>query len=119
MIRKEKWMKRGGEKKTERLTEVFRNYFKMILETKEYKELHKNGSVWITGTIAIVADPWKHLYSLIGFPGFEKIHTCRIGKWSKYYSNGQLAWTIEYDDFGYAKPSNYPSFRIDGTEINY
>jgi hypothetical protein len=73
----------------------------MILERKEWKEYHPNGQVWITGEIGIIADMWKHLYDYrTGFKGYEGKPVCRLGKWTKYLVNGQLAWIIEYDNYG-------------------
>lgn len=90
----------------------------MILERKEWKEYHPNGNFWITGEIGIIADMWRHLYNYrTGFTGYENIPVCRIGKWTKYFDNGQLAWTIEYDDYGNEKGNKYPSFRKDGSLI--
>ena len=91
----------------------------MILERKEWKEYHPNGQVWITGEIGIIADMWKHLYNYrIGFKGYENLPVCRLGKWTKQFDNGQLAWTIEYDDYGNENGKKYPSFRKDGTGIS-
>jgi len=93
----------------------------MILETFEWKELHKNGQPWITGTIGIVADLWIDIYDyLTGFKGYEGKPVCRIGIWTKHYDNGQLAWTIDYGDGKHAtKTQSYPQFRRDGTPVIY
>lgn len=92
----------------------------MILERREYKEYHTNGQVWVSGEIGLVGDLWKHLYDCrLGFKGFEGKSVCRLGKWTKYFDNGQLAWTIQYDDFGYANKENFPQFRKDGTGITF
>ena len=91
----------------------------MILERKVWKEYHPNGQVWITGEIGIVADSWKHLYNTLGFAGYEGTSTCRLGKWTKQFDNGQLAWTIEYNDYGYSTGKEFPQWRKDGTPIAY
>lgn len=91
----------------------------MILERKQHKEYHPNGQVWVTGEIGIIADPWKHLYNTIGFAGYEGKVTCRLGKWIKQFDNGQLAWTIEYDNYGYPTSEKFPQWRKDGTPVAY
>lgn len=88
----------------------------MILETKEYKEFHPNGQAWIVGKIGVIAPMWKHLYD---YRTNEMGQVwCRLGKWTKQYDNAQLAWTLEYDEYGYGKGNDHPQFRKDGTAIN-
>lgn len=92
----------------------------MFIETKEWKELHDNGSVWIVGKVALVADLWKHLYDIrYGFKGFEGKPVCRIGFWIKYFDNGQIAWTLDFGDgsFDYKSKEKFPSYRKDGSLI--
>jgi hypothetical protein len=73
----------------------------MILEKKEWKEYYPNGQIWITGEIGIIAEAWKHLYNYrTGFKGYEGKPVCRLGKWTKQFTNGQLDWIIEYDNYG-------------------
>lgn len=94
----------------------------MILERKEWKEYHPNGQVWIVGEIGVVGDLWKHLYDYrTGFKGYEEKPVCRLGKWSKYFDNGQIAWTLDFGDGTYDYKSNekFPSYRKDGTHIIY
>ena len=92
----------------------------MILERKEWKEFHENGQVWITGEIGIVADSWKHLYDFrTGFEGYEGQAVVRLGRWTKQYDNGQLAWTLEYDEYGRHINRKFPQFRSDGVSIDY
>lgn len=87
----------------------------MILEEKEHKEYHRNGTIWITGTIGIIAPLWKHRYHYLVAP--DGTPWCRTGIWEKHYDNGQLAWTIEYDAFGKCTDSKFPQFLRDGTPI--
>ncbi len=71
----------------------------MILERIEWKEYHPSGNIWISGMIGIVAEGWKHLYDYrTGFKGYEGKPVCRLGVWTKFYDDGQIAWTINYDD---------------------
>mgnify|MGYP007023468959 CR=1 FL=1 len=93
----------------------------MILETKKHTELHSNGSIWIDGQIGIVDNLSKHLYDVrSGFTGFEGKPVCRIGKWTKHFDNGQLAWTIDYGDGTFdCKKESFPQYRKDGTTIVY
>lgn len=91
----------------------------MILEVKDWKEYHPNGKLWISGKIGIVGELWKHLYDFrTGFKGFEGKAVCRTGQWSKYYDNGQLAWTLDYADGKIESEKQiFPQFRKDGTII--
>jgi len=93
----------------------------MILETKEWKEFHPNGQVWITGQIGIVASMWQHLYDYrMGFQGYEGQPIVRLGLWTKHFDNGQLAWTLDYGDGTYdCKKEKFPSYRKDGSTIVY
>ena len=92
----------------------------MLLRREKFTEYHQNGEKWITGEIGLVAELWKHLYNYrTNFEGYEGKPICRLGLWHRYYDNGQLAWTIEYDEHGYPKSTEYPSFRMDGSLINY
>ncbi|HEY9363482.1 MAG TPA: hypothetical protein VIQ00_09490 [Chitinophagaceae bacterium] len=90
----------------------------MILERVQWKEYHPNGQVWITGEIGVIAPMWRHLYNFrTGFKGYEGKPVCRLGKWTKHFDNGQLAWTIQYDEYGFATKDKFPSFRKDGAGI--
>lgn len=91
----------------------------MILEEIEYREYHPNGQLCISGKIGIVADMWKHLYDYrTGFKDHHGTPVCRLGKWTCQFDNGQLAWTIQYDDYGFSTNDKFPHFRKDGTQIN-
>lgn len=106
----------------------------MILETKKWQEFHDNGQLWIDGEIGVVADLWKHLYK--SFDGWydtrgcndlrngtylipKGIPVCRIGVWSKYFDNGQIAWQLDYGDGTqeYKSKDKFRSYRKDGTLI--
>lgn len=93
----------------------------MILRTIEHKEFHPNGQVWITGQIGIVASMWKHLYDYrtVNVEGKPVGTWCRLGKWTKQFDNGQLAWSIQYDEYGRTTNDKFPQFRKDGTPIVY
>jgi len=93
----------------------------MILEKIAWKEFHPNGQVWITGQIGIIAPMWAHLYDFRkGFRGYEEQFVCRIGLWTKYFDNGQLAWTLDYRDGTHdCKKEKFPSYREDGTIVLY
>lgn len=97
------------------------NYYpETISERKEWKEYHPNGQLWIVGEIGVVADRWKHLYDYrTGFAGYEGKPVCRLGKWIKYFDNGQIAWTLDYGygTYDYKLKKKFPSFRKDGTNI--
>lgn len=88
--------------------------------TIKWQEFHPNGEKWITGEIAIVDDNQKHLYDYrTGFKGFEGFPVCRVGKWTKHFDNGQIAWTLDYGDgtHDYKGKQTFPSYRRDGTLI--
>ena len=90
----------------------------MVLEKREYKSLHQNGEAWISGEIGVIAPESKELYDyLTMFEGHEGKPVCRLGKWTKHFNNGQLAWTIEYNEYGFPAGNKFPSYRKDGTII--
>jgi hypothetical protein len=96
-----------------------------VIRTEKWQEFHKNGQLWIDGEIAIVSEDNKDLYDYrTGFAGYEGKPVCRIGIWTKYFDNGQLAWQIDYGDGSYEtlfsgkrKGQQFPSYRKDGTPI--
>ncbi len=88
----------------------------MILKTEEHQEVHPNGKIWIAGQIGIIAPSWKHLYDYRS-EGQDGQIWCRQGVWTKHYDNSQLAWTIEYDQYGRYIKKDYPQYRQDGTII--
>lgn len=92
------------------------------LDPIKWQEFHTNGKPWINGQIAVVPSEHKHLYDCrTSFKGYEGTPVCRIGLWSKYYDNGQLAWTIDYGDgtLEYKSNEKFPSYRKDGSIIVY
>lgn len=105
-----------------RVGAVMRSAF---VETHKWQEFHENGQLNIDGEIALVAELSKHLYDYrTGFKGFEGKPVCRIGIWSCYFDNGQLAWQIDYGDGSYEtlfsgkrKGQPFPSYRKDGNGI--
>jgi len=91
-----------------------------FVETHKWQEFHKNGILWIDGEIAVVSEMSKHLYDYrTGFNGFIGKPVCRIGIWTKYFDNGQLAWQLYYGNGTHDYKSNktFPSFKKDGTPI--
>ena len=91
-----------------------------FISTSKWQEFHKNGQLWIDGEIAVVPELSKHIYDYrTGFKGYEGKFVCRIGVWTKYYDNGQLAWKLDYGDGTYECNPNksFPSYRKDGTLI--
>lgn len=105
-----------------RQANVMRSAF---VETHKWQEFHQNGQLWIDGEIAVVSEGKKDLYDYrTGFSGYEGKPVCRIGIWTKYFDNGQLAWQIDYGDGSYEtlfsgkrKGQPFPSYRKDGTPI--
>ena len=108
-----------------------------FVETHKWQEFHKNGKLWIDGEIAVIPEMAKGLYDCrdgwYDHRGCDDLRNgkylipkgtpvCRIGIWTKYFDNGQLAWQLNYGDGTYEgrknKPSEkFPSFRKDGTPI--
>ena len=105
-----------------------------VVETHKWQEFHENGRLWIDGEIAVISETSKHLYRC--FDGWYDtrgcddlrngtyfIHkgtpVCRIGVWTKYFDNGQLAWQLDYGDgtYDYKSDKKFPSFQKDGTPI--
>lgn len=97
----------------------------MITNRIKWQEFHRNGQLWIDGEIGIVSNNCKHLYDyLLGFKGYEGIPVVRLGIWTKYYDNGQVAWKLDYqegliDNKDKRKPQEFHSYRKDGTIITY
>lgn len=90
----------------------------MILEQNTIEEYHKNGQLAYTETIAKVS-----VDSMVMFPN-RRIHPdgyywIRVGKCAKYYDNGQLAWEMNYDEFGNGIVEKVNQYRKDGTVIVY
>ena len=101
-----------------RQADVMRSAF---VETQKWQEFHENGKLWIDGEIAVVPELSKGLYDYrTGIKGFEGKPVCRIGVWTKYFDNGQLAWQLDFGDgmFDSKEPrKTFPSYRKDGTLI--
>lgn len=100
-----------------RQADVMRSAF---VETHKWQEFHENGKLWIDGEIAVVPELSKGIYDYrTGFKGYEGKPVCRIGIWTCYFDNGQLAWQLDYGDgtHGYKSDKSFPSYRKDGTLI--
>lgn len=70
-----------------------------IIKTEKWKEFHDNGQLWIDGEIALIKDEYKHLFDYrTGFKNYEGQPVVRIGVWSKYFDNGQIAWQLDFAD---------------------
>jgi antitoxin component YwqK of YwqJK toxin-antitoxin module len=94
-----------------------------IIKTEKWQEFYENGKLWIDGEIAIINPEFKDLYDYrTGFKKYEGQPVARIGIWTKYFDNGQLAWQLNYGDGTYEGRKNkhaekFTSFRKDGTPI--
>lgn len=92
-----------------------------IIKTEKWKEFHDNGQLWIDGEIALIKDEYKHLFDYrTGFKNYEGQPVVRIGVWSKYFDNGQIAWQCDFTDGMYdskVQRKKFPSYRKDGTVI--
>ena len=100
-----------------RVGDVMRSAF---VETHKWQEFHENGQLWIDGEIAVIPEMSTHLYDYrTGFKGYEGKPVCRIGVWTKYFNNGQLAWQLDHGDgsHDYKSTKKFVSYREDGTPI--
>jgi hypothetical protein len=91
-----------------------------FVETHKWQEFHENGQLWIDGKIAVVPEMSKHLYDYRnGFKSYVGMSVCRIGIWTKYFNNGQLAWQLDYGNgtHDYKSTEKFLSYRKDGTLI--
>lgn len=90
----------------------------MFIRTELQQEFHKNGTLAFEQTIAILEPLFATTYEkrLTSPKGYDFI---RIGKQSKYFDNGQLAWVLNYNEKGEVIKENTPQWRKDGTGINY
>jgi len=108
-----------------------------VIETIKWQEFHKNGQLWIDGTIALIKEQYKGLYDCRD--GWYDSRGCddlrngkyliqkgqpvvRIGVWTKYFDNGQLAWQLDFGDGMYdskVKRQSFPAYRKDGTGVVY
>lgn len=93
-----------------------------ILETQKWQEFHENGQIWIDGEVALIKDEFKDLYDYrTGFPQYEGDPVVRIGIWTKYFDNGQIAWQLDFGDGMYDSKTPRTKFntqyRKDGTPI--
>lgn len=85
---------------------------------EEQNEFHPNGELAYIQTIKVIDKQERHLY-----PNY-RIHSggylfIRTGLCAKYYNNGQLAWSMNYDDMGNVIKDNQKSFRKNGDVIKY
>lgn len=111
------------------------NSSKEILEIIKWQEFHDNGQLWIDGAIAIVNESVKDKYDYRhgwydcrGCNDLSKgkylipqeTPVCRVGIWTKYYDNGQMAWKIDYANGllkSDIKKQKFDAFRKDGSKI--
>ena len=86
----------------------------MTSERIDHKEYHPNGELWISETRIEVPSLWIGLYNY-RTEGMNGKIWYRTGLQQKFFDNGQLAWTLEYDEFGKFVNKKYPSYRKDGS----
>ena len=108
-----------------------------VIRTEKWQEFHKNGQLWIDGEIALIKEQYKGLYDCRD--GWYDNRGCddlrdgkylipkgqpvvRIGIWTKYFDNGQIAWQLDFGDGMYdskIKRQSFPTYRKDGTAVVY
>ncbi len=82
------------------------------------REFHENGNLWHKETIAIIFPIFEpnYKFSMLNKKGEWWI---RIGERVKYYDNGQLGWSLDYNMKGEVIKNDALSYRKDGTIIEY
>ena len=94
-----------------------------VIRTEKWQEFHANGQLWIDGEIAVIKDEFKHLYDCrYENKDYPAQPIVRIGVWTKYFDNGQLAWQLDFGDGMYdskVKRQSFPAYRKDGTAVVY
>lgn len=83
----------------------------MITHKKDIIEYHKNRKIQYTCTMAFLSKETEHLYDarICG----EKGSFIRVDFARRYWDNGQLNWSLEYDEKGKVISSQH--FYQDGT----
>lgn len=89
----------------------------MDSHTTQITEYHSNGQLFFTETRCLTPPLFDHQYDCRIAPDGTPWH--RVGLMQKWYDNGQLAWTLEFDEFGRETGKNWPQFRKDGAVIQY
>ena len=96
----------------------------MIIQEQKHQEFHPNGQLWVDGTIGIASPSTKELYEYrTEFSGYEGKAIVRLGIWTCYYSNGQMAWQLDYGagTTRSREVDRYPilikKYRMDGTPV--
>jgi len=78
----------------------------------------ENGAVWMTEQWCTILDEdlskydYRQNSDIVGARA-----VCRVGLLTKHFDNGQLAWTIEFDEYGRGTKKKIPQFQKDGTFI--
>jgi len=91
----------------------------MIKEVIEIKEYHKNGTLFFKEKRAIIEDLFVPLYSnLTNFRAFNNSYFLILER-KKYYDNGQISWSLEWNDKGEPIKNDKLKYRKDGTVIEY
>ena len=88
------------------------------MKIRHEKQFHSNGFLAYEQTILTLpksSDFRKYDLRVNQQTGEEWI---RVGRCAKYFDNGQLAWVLNYDNFGNCIKEKNASYRKDGTIIN-
>lgn len=88
----------------------------MFIDGTPTKEYHKNGQLKYETTYKEVLPIFAKDYNYIIHK--DKL-VIRTGLTQCYYDNGQLSWTVNYNEFGYMDNDTFKSFRKDGERITY
>ena len=87
----------------------------MITHKKHIIEYHKNGKTSYSCSMAFLSNETKHLFDA-RIEG-EMGSFIRIGFAKKFWDNGQLNWSLEYDEKGNAINSKH--FYKDGSVMKF
>lgn len=89
----------------------------MILETKTNNEYHANGKLAYTENIGILSEASAGLYP--NRRSKDGVAWIRTGLNAKYFDNGQVAWSLHYDNMGNLIKTDDKQYRKDGTVIEF
>jgi len=90
--------------------------FKEVVTIKEY---HKNGTLFFKEKRAIIEPLFVPVfYNFTNFRALENVCFLILER-EKYYDNGQIAWSLEWNDKGESIKNNKLKYRKDGTIIQY
>lgn len=96
----------------------------MLGRIEEITEYHKNGALFVKRIIAFIDPLFEMIY--MSNPNYRTKdingNDCQPYlklEYSKWFDNGQFAWSLKWDDKGNLLNKEEPTYRKDGTIIQY